>query len=321
MLEKRKIYWLSGLACLAAAFGFLGYYQHVGAFVRSPETKTLSYRVSTGVAWPSLNYPRRTTTADADNEYRDTMLGVVVEGTKGAVRFYPLSLLHWHEVINDTLDGQPIAVTYSPLSGSVAVYARGEEDLYFASESLVNNISVLQKQNDPHDFLQLNGAPVDGSADGLVSIPYTLMTWKAWKEIYAYGQVVWLHTDFDFDYARTKYAYNYDVTSDVYYPYMFVDSDFDAKAIVYGVKTDDTQLLFAHDDLVAHNTLTHAARMHGISGILEATIDDVGTVRIVFIADDQESNQGSIVVAFVRTMAFAYLTLYPHAEHVVHLQQ
>lgn len=39
-------------------------------------------------------------------------------------RAYPVQLLSWHEVVNDTVGGVPIAVTYSPLCNSIVVYDR-----------------------------------------------------------------------------------------------------------------------------------------------------------------------------------------------------
>jgi len=41
----------------------------------------------------------------------------------GAARAYPLKLLNWHEVVNDTF-GQPLLVTYCPPCGSAMVAKR-----------------------------------------------------------------------------------------------------------------------------------------------------------------------------------------------------
>ncbi len=39
-------------------------------------------------------------------------------------RAYPLRILMWHEIVNDTVGGVPIAVTYCPLCNSAVVYER-----------------------------------------------------------------------------------------------------------------------------------------------------------------------------------------------------
>jgi hypothetical protein len=51
----------------------------------------------------------------------DTVIGVVAGS---ASRAYPLRLLVWHEIVNDTVGGVPIVVTYHPLSGGIAVFDR-----------------------------------------------------------------------------------------------------------------------------------------------------------------------------------------------------
>jgi hypothetical protein len=42
----------------------------------------------------------------------------------GAARAYPLRILIWHEIVNDSLNGMPIAVTFCPLCYSAVVFDR-----------------------------------------------------------------------------------------------------------------------------------------------------------------------------------------------------
>jgi len=51
----------------------------------------------------------------------DRVIGVEIAGD---ARAYPIRLMRWHEVVNDIVGGVPIAVTYSPLCDSVAVFDR-----------------------------------------------------------------------------------------------------------------------------------------------------------------------------------------------------
>lgn len=51
----------------------------------------------------------------------DRVVGVVHDGI---ARAYPLRVLTWHEVVNDTLAGVPIAVTYAPLADGAVVVDR-----------------------------------------------------------------------------------------------------------------------------------------------------------------------------------------------------
>ena len=49
---------------------------------------------------------------------------IVVELGTGPERAYPLRYLMWHEIVNDSVDGVPIAVTYCPLCNSALVFNR-----------------------------------------------------------------------------------------------------------------------------------------------------------------------------------------------------
>jgi hypothetical protein len=62
-------------------------------------------------AIPSIDEPRFYDAQEADQEYEDheLVIGVVVDGE---ARAYPIDLLSQHEIVNDTIGGHPIAVTW-----------------------------------------------------------------------------------------------------------------------------------------------------------------------------------------------------------------
>jgi len=51
----------------------------------------------------------------------DRVVGVLINGK---VRAYPLKILTWHQVVDDSIAGDPIAITYCPLTASTFVYDR-----------------------------------------------------------------------------------------------------------------------------------------------------------------------------------------------------
>ena len=72
------------------------------------------YRIVTLLApdaIPSIDNPQFYSVSDADQEYDldELVLGVEFDGD---ARAYPIGLLARHEIVNDTVGGQPIAVTY-----------------------------------------------------------------------------------------------------------------------------------------------------------------------------------------------------------------
>jgi hypothetical protein len=80
---------------------------------------------------PVLDFPQLLTPAQADSLNRTPHYKYLVPGDRvigvalgGRARAYPISVMNWHEVVNDTLDGRPIVVTYSPLCDASVVFDR-----------------------------------------------------------------------------------------------------------------------------------------------------------------------------------------------------
>lgn len=121
---------------------------------------------------------------------RDRVAGVVLGG---ASRAYPLRFMAWHEVANDTLAGEAVAVTYSPLTDSVAVFRRAVagETLAFGVSGLLHNSSLLLYDRRPGGageslWSQLEARAVAGPAAAarrtLEPIAAELTTWGDWLD-------------------------------------------------------------------------------------------------------------------------------------------
>ena len=80
-------------------------------------TTAIALSVMSSRTWPRVLY----TFTSARRAQTLNVLGVVVNGE---ARAYPQQILNVHEVINDTLGGVPIAVTYSPWCASAKVFDR-----------------------------------------------------------------------------------------------------------------------------------------------------------------------------------------------------
>jgi hypothetical protein len=116
----------------------------------------------------------------------DLVVGVFIGGE---ARAYPLRLLRWHEAVNDSLGGRSIAVTYSPLSGAVAVWDRvldGEVLELAVSGRLLDSNTLLYDRRPVGGISclwhQLSGEALSGPAVGqaLSPLPAALQTWGEW---------------------------------------------------------------------------------------------------------------------------------------------
>ncbi|MEN8143526.1 MAG: DUF3179 domain-containing protein [Gemmatimonadota bacterium] len=72
---------------------------------------------------PAVDRPRFEDAAAADNWLgsRDPVV-VIEEG--GVVKGYPLSILIWHEIVNDDVGGVPVTVTFCPLCNTALAFDR-----------------------------------------------------------------------------------------------------------------------------------------------------------------------------------------------------
>jgi hypothetical protein len=71
---------------------------------------------------PSIDEPAFITAAEVDFlAENEPVLALDIDGD---VRAYPVQILMWHEIVNDTVGGIPIAVTYCPLCNSALAYDR-----------------------------------------------------------------------------------------------------------------------------------------------------------------------------------------------------
>jgi len=65
---------------------------------------------------PALLDPKWILPTEADfMKDEDRVLALV---HKGEAKAYPIKILNWHEIVNDTVGGKPVFVSYCPLCGS-----------------------------------------------------------------------------------------------------------------------------------------------------------------------------------------------------------
>lgn len=103
----------------------------------------------------------------------------------GVVRAYPVFILNRHEVVNDTLNGVPIAVTFCPLCGSGVAFQRelnGEAVEFGVSGLLHNSDLILYDRATESLWQQITGTAIAGPQRGatLTAVPLAMATWSDW---------------------------------------------------------------------------------------------------------------------------------------------
>ena len=117
---------------------------------------------------PPVDEPKPTSQADAEKWLAEREPVLAVEVGKD-VRAYPIQILVWHEIVNDTLGGRPIAVTYCPLCNSSLVFDRrvGGRSLTFGTTgNLRRSDLVMWDRQTESWWQQLSADAVVGEQTG-----------------------------------------------------------------------------------------------------------------------------------------------------------
>lgn len=116
---------------------------------------------------PSIDSPKFTTIENSQFiSDSDIVIGLVINGD---VRAYPLFILVWHEIVNDTVGEIPVAVTYCPLCYTNQVFERiidGKIVEFGTSGKLYNsNLLMYDRLTDSY-WSQSLGMAVTGEFTG-----------------------------------------------------------------------------------------------------------------------------------------------------------
>jgi len=147
----------------------------------------------------------------------DRVIGVSINGKS---RAYPIRMLNWHEVVNDTLGGRPIVITYSPLCDSVVVFDRrlGDEVLTFGVSGLLYNSNLLMYDRRPDGkgeslWSQLQFRAIAGPAATaglqLTIVPACVVRWGDWLERHGDTDVIVGDPKLAKRYKRDPYGHYY----------------------------------------------------------------------------------------------------------------
>jgi len=171
----------------------------------------------------------------------DPGVGLVV---KGESRFYPYRILVWHEIVNDTIQGEPVLVTYCPLCATGIVFERvvaGVEQEFGVSGRLWrSNLLMYNRADDEKNeslWSQVLGEAVLGVNTGekLAIVPSDIIRWADWKKLHPNTKVLSADTGATRDYGRDPYE-DYYTSESVSFGASFNDTRLHPKALVVGIE-------------------------------------------------------------------------------------
>jgi hypothetical protein len=155
---------------------------------------------------------------------------------------YPHDILDWHEIINDRVGSESVAVTYCPLTGTGVGWNRlinNVETTFGVSGFLYNSNLIPYDRLTESNWSQIGLRCVNGELIGNTPEILTLieMTWGAWKEIFPSSEIVSTNTGHNRTYGRYPYG-SYKINTDVLFPISAKDDRMHEKERVLGIVID-----------------------------------------------------------------------------------
>ena len=158
---------------------------------------------------PSIDEPMFKPVSEvSDYADREPVIALVMDGV---ARAYPLSVLTWHEIVNDTIADKPVAVTYCPLCNASIVFDRTVDGrvLDFGTTGLLRKSDLVMYDRQTETWWQqFTGAGIVGEMAGteLDMIPSRVVAFADFKTRHPDGEVLVPNNPAARSYGRNPYA-------------------------------------------------------------------------------------------------------------------
>jgi hypothetical protein len=243
---------------------------------------------------PPIDHPRFLAASKVD--FLGPREPVIAIELNGDARAYPVQIMIWHEIVNDTVGGIPVTVTYCPLCNTGIAFRRptvGGRLLDFGtSGKLYNSNLVMYDRQTKSLWAQAIGQALVGPLAGtmLELVPVQMVAWGDWQLANPRGKVLSRETGHDRPYGQNPYT-RYDQTGSR--PFLFkgtVDPRLDAVARVVGVQVGTDVVAFPYSALTARQVDGWSVVQETVGGRQLAVFWETGT----------ESALDSPVIAYSR---------------------
>ena len=207
----------------------------------------------------------------------------------GAVtRAYPLDILIWHEIVNDVVDGLPVAVTFCPLCNASIVFDRqvGDRTLDFGTTGKLRKSDLIMYDRQTESWWQQAlGEAIVGEFTGtrLTFLASQVMSFGDFAAEFPTGEVLAIPAEFNRSYGQNPYT-GYDSTAQ---PFLYdgeLDGRLPATERVVGITLGDVAKAYPFTTLTKYRVANDAIAdtpvviffKRGVSSALDTALIDQG---------------------------------------------
>lgn len=206
---------------------------------------------------------------------------------KGEAKAYPIKIMNWHEIVNDTVGGKKVFVTYCPLCGTGMAFEsiiKGKSYSFGVSGLLYKSDVLMYDHQTESLWSQIRQEAVTGTLTGtrLKLLPLVHTTWGAWKKEHPEGLVLSTDTGFPRNYRRDPYA-SYEKTDRLMFPVGKIDRRYSPKTWVLGIERNGLTMAYpfpvladgpssftdrigSEDIQISYDSSTRTARVRNLNG-------------------------------------------------------
>jgi hypothetical protein len=224
-------------------------------------------------------------------------------------RAYPIQILMWHEIVNDVVDGTPVAATYCPLCNTGIVFERtvDGEVLDFGTTGRLrfSNLVMYDRQTESW-WQQASGKAIAGDLTGeqLTILPSTMISWGDFKAKHPEGRILSRDTGYDRDYGANPYT-GYDEPGRTPFLYRGPETPDELRpnARVLGVELNGEAVAYPYDRLKNVRVANHT-----IGGVPIVVLWQPGTASALDSARIADGDDVGAAAAFSRELDGRTLT-------------
>lgn len=166
---------------------------------------------------PAIDKPRFETVAAADKWLRPQEPVALFEHN-GDSRAYPLQILTWHEIVNDTVGGLPATITFCPLCNTTITFDRRLEgkvlDFGTTGKLRFSDLVMYDRQTESW-WQQATAEAIVGDLTGkrLTVLPSQVVSWDTFRQSFPQGKVLSRNTGHVRPYGQNPYVGYDDINS------------------------------------------------------------------------------------------------------------
>jgi hypothetical protein len=188
----------------------------------------------------------------------DYVVGIYIDGE---YRAYPHMILHYHEIVNETVSFTDFVLSYCPLTGSAVAWDTSSAEVnteFGVSGFLYESNLILYDRATGSHWSQMLQKAVRGSRIDEVPDRFQVIetTWSTWKAMYPDSKVLSTDNGHEFDYFAYPYGtYRWD--DRLIFPVSNLDNRLHPKRRVIGITSGAVSKVYQIDSFGDSNVALH----------------------------------------------------------------